>query len=39
MVRKEGDEIIVTAVITKIEYTALNHIAFCTFTVATKLLI
>jgi hypothetical protein len=36
MVREEGDEMIVTEFITKIEYTALNHIAFCTFTVATK---
>jgi len=39
MVREEGDEMIVTEFITKIEYTSLNHIAFCTFTVATKLII
>ena len=39
MVREQGDEMIITKFITKTEYAALNHIAFCTFTVATRLII
>jgi len=39
MFRERGDEMIVTEFRTKTEYTALNHTAYCTFYVATKLII